>query len=108
MGASCTKVRSQYTYPNLRWLLWFGLGGYHCQSCSFWRRYFFQKICRHRLKQLTGERDLELQGREHPVETWGSGGLDAYSWFLDICFDPPFQHAFHPVWPRKGAGDRRG
>ena len=49
-----------------------------------------------------------LQGREHPVDSCGSGGLDAYSRFLDICFDPPFQHAFHPVWPRKAAGDRRG
>ena len=49
-----------------------------------------------------------LLSREHPVETWGSGGLDAYSRFLDICFDPPFQQAFHRVWSRKAASDRRG
>jgi hypothetical protein len=68
MGASCTKVRSQYTYPNLRWLLWFGLGGFHCQSCSFWRRYFFQKFCRHRLKQLTGEAILSCKAVNIPLK----------------------------------------
>lgn len=38
-----------------------------------------------------------LQGREHPVETLGLGGLDAYCRFLDICFDPPFQQAFDAI-----------
>jgi hypothetical protein len=58
------------------------LGGFHCQSCSFWRRYFFQKICRHRLKQLTGEAILSCKAVNIPLKPGAQADwmLTAGSW----------------------------